>query len=1425
MKHLKQLLLVLMATVFLGVAFGCGGSTLATDSSSSSAEELTITLDKSECVLSIGDTVTLEATVSVTGKTVEWSSSAPTVAAVNDGLVTAISAGNATITASVEGKSATCAVTVNGDSSVKSIDLGVDSPLDIVVGGRYELEPRFLVNGIEVTEGVAWSYTPDNVFYFTVDENGIITADGGQTGTADLFVSATYNGETYAETLRIQVKNDVEFAVSPATILLSAAENGEYPTTAELSYRLIVNGSAVNEGVSWRSENEEIVTVDSEGKVAAHREGSVKVYAENEDGDYAFTTITVSAVEVSGGDYLFKVGDELSFAGDYGVIASVVDENGNNLAYTTDDSGFKLTGITASGSYTAVVKNGVYNRKVTFALADTIINTLEEFRTWQATVEETKPGNKTYTGYVAFGADIDGKNEEFNGWGAGSYWTGTIDGRGHKISNVRITKSTSSMFAEFIASGTIKDLAVTGVSLEGAWTGTLFIRAFQNGESVVENCFVSGKMDGKDIQGLLFCYSDRSNLKVRNCVTVVEDGVVQAGRNAGLFIGFESGKPEVTNTIVIGTEKAIALSVTGDRNGSNYTSEFPGITVVTTSEQLDALDLSGFKGYWNVEGRIPVFEGISFEPEAKADETIIAEDMTFTLSGTILNSYALKSETEGISLEGNVVTVATGTVGTQFTIVATSLTGEVQELLFEVLAPETVEMESLDADLSETTAFTVDLSDKEGNVKNVSVGGNSVEYEIDGNVLSVASDAIGVTPGISELKILTTANKVYTGEITIATCVISDAEDLKTWQSKHTGTANGAQTIYSGYVVMAADIDFGGAAYPGEWGANSSWTGTFDGRGHVISDIVFTAGKPLVGDIMNGVVTRLAMTGVTVSGNHTGAISIRAIGNAEFSELYISGKQTADNIWQGMIFSYTNVATVKIARCVVVMEESLPEGVHAAMFITLDTKISIVNSVVVGATKAVALNTDGSDYTSNWKSTVLRLVNTPEAVAKLSIKNYDASVWAVDDSGVIAGKVPTYKGMVVSPNAKASESVITQNCTFTISAMPVTTFTLKEEVSGVTIDGNTVTVAGGAVGAKFTVVATAFNGETQELEFTIIAPETVDLTATNIDVDLSDDAAFTLDFSDKEGTVLNVLTENGELKYTFADDTLAIEKAQFASSYGVQTLQIVTSANKIYKIAVTVATYIITDAAGLNEWQSKQTETASGNLTYNGYILLNADIDYEGASYAGSWINKTYFVGIFDGRGHSISNIVFNGKALVGDFLGGTVRNLALKNVTVQGSVAAICIRPISNGLIENVFVSGKLQSDLSGLICAYSSNTAWAKAFTIRNCVVVAEQEFTGRQGGFVVAYSTPGALECTPNIENCVLIGSEIGVGVWDAATNGAGVHITADTDIDVYADNAAWTAAASTSVGGLGSAWSYDAQTKALKLFGNTVYIAEE
>ena len=75
-----------------------------------------VTLNKTELTLEVGDEETLTATVApnnATNKTVTWSSSDNAVATVENGKVTAIAAGTATITAKAGDKTDTCSVTVN----------------------------------------------------------------------------------------------------------------------------------------------------------------------------------------------------------------------------------------------------------------------------------------------------------------------------------------------------------------------------------------------------------------------------------------------------------------------------------------------------------------------------------------------------------------------------------------------------------------------------------------------------------------------------------------------------------------------------------------------------------------------------------------------------------------------------------------------------------------------------------------------------------------------------------------------------------------------------------------------------------------------------------------------------------------------------------------------------------------------------------------------------------------------------------------------------------------------------------------------------------------------------------------------------------------------------------------------------------------
>ncbi len=85
-----------------------------------------VSLDQSSLSLTVGGNITLEATVlpdDATDRTVVWHSSNESVAAVEDGVVTAISAGEAVITATSGEKSASCVVTVQEDDK-RVIDYG-----------------------------------------------------------------------------------------------------------------------------------------------------------------------------------------------------------------------------------------------------------------------------------------------------------------------------------------------------------------------------------------------------------------------------------------------------------------------------------------------------------------------------------------------------------------------------------------------------------------------------------------------------------------------------------------------------------------------------------------------------------------------------------------------------------------------------------------------------------------------------------------------------------------------------------------------------------------------------------------------------------------------------------------------------------------------------------------------------------------------------------------------------------------------------------------------------------------------------------------------------------------------------------------------------------------------------------------------------
>lgn len=142
--------------------------------------------------LEVGQSSSLTATVApsnATNKAVTWSSSDATIASVNNGLVSAISVGNATITVTTEDGSYTadCEVTVT-PSSTPVVDVtGVTvapTTLDLEVGQSSTLTATVLP-GNATNKAVTWSSSDENVASVV---DGVVTAVG--VGNATITVAS-----------------------------------------------------------------------------------------------------------------------------------------------------------------------------------------------------------------------------------------------------------------------------------------------------------------------------------------------------------------------------------------------------------------------------------------------------------------------------------------------------------------------------------------------------------------------------------------------------------------------------------------------------------------------------------------------------------------------------------------------------------------------------------------------------------------------------------------------------------------------------------------------------------------------------------------------------------------------------------------------------------------------------------------------------------------------------------------------------------------------------------------------------------------------------------------------------------------------------------------------------------------------------------
>ena len=133
-----------------------------TDPLGTEVEVTGVTLNKTSATISKGDSLTLTATLepsNATDKSITWSTSNSKVASVENGVVTAVSAGTATITASSDnGKAASCKVTVVVPAPVLSLEDTKISAISVSLGQSFTVTASAKNGTAPYQYGLYYSY-------------------------------------------------------------------------------------------------------------------------------------------------------------------------------------------------------------------------------------------------------------------------------------------------------------------------------------------------------------------------------------------------------------------------------------------------------------------------------------------------------------------------------------------------------------------------------------------------------------------------------------------------------------------------------------------------------------------------------------------------------------------------------------------------------------------------------------------------------------------------------------------------------------------------------------------------------------------------------------------------------------------------------------------------------------------------------------------------------------------------------------------------------------------------------------------------------------------------------------------------------------------------------------------------------------------
>lgn len=313
-------------------------------------------------IIKVGEKTLLSAKITpenATNKSLTWHSSNPDIAVVDsDGIVTALKIGSTTITASanenseITGKSVVLVVptliseiTINGKSH------------NLQLGQTMTLTASILPEDATNTS-VNWSTSDSSIA--TITSSGEVTATNNVENinkTVTIIASAVDASkiEAYYDINIIGIPVDSISISKPTDTMLKDGESTFLTAT-------IFPDNATNKRVTWSSSNEEITTIDGDGKVTAHAKiGTVWIIATADDNKFIMDSISLEVIPTPVADIVINVPSDfttLEMGHSVQLSATVLPTTATKKDVTWSSSDTSIATVDASGIVTSQNKEG-----------------------------------------------------------------------------------------------------------------------------------------------------------------------------------------------------------------------------------------------------------------------------------------------------------------------------------------------------------------------------------------------------------------------------------------------------------------------------------------------------------------------------------------------------------------------------------------------------------------------------------------------------------------------------------------------------------------------------------------------------------------------------------------------------------------------------------------------------------------------------------------------------------------------------------------------------------------------------------------------------------------------------------------------------------------------------------------------------------